>query len=135
MAKRKPKRVKIQPLLPGRSLPPVTDRESPGEYTVVVPMTGVDPRQVFVTATPDTLLIEIRDRETVNHEGNGPVFSKIQDRRASRELRFRHPIEKGISLRVNRNQLLITCRQAPAREEQSWSELLRLDTRASLGGV
>ena len=98
-------------------------------------MTGVDPRQVFVAATPDTLLIEIRDRETVNHEGNGPVFSEIQDRRASRELRFRHPIEKGISLRVNRNQLLITCRQASTGKEQSWSELLRLDTRASLGGV
>jgi HSP20 family molecular chaperone IbpA len=98
-------------------------------------MTGIDLRQVFVVATPHTLLIEVRDRESVNYEGNGPVFSEIRDRRVSRELRLRHPIEKNVRLHRNANQLLITCRKTATGEEQSWSELLRFDTRASLGCV
>ena len=66
----------------------------------------------------------------MNYGDNGPVFSEIRDRRASRELRFRHPIEKGTSLRVHRSKLLIICRKVLTVEEQSWSEWLRFKTRA-----
>jgi HSP20 family molecular chaperone IbpA len=134
-ARQKPETVKIQPFVRGRNPLQLECGETVGEYTVIVPMTGIDLRQVFVVATPHTLLIEVRDRESVNYEGNGPVFSEIRDRRVSRELRLRHPIEKDVHLHRNANQLLITCRKTATGEEQSWSELLRFDTRASLGCV
>jgi len=126
---------RIQPFLPGKRLPLAACSETTAEYRVVVPIAGMDLQQLFIVATSQTLLIELRERETVPHEENGPVFSETQERRTSRELRFRCPIEKGVCLQVHDRELWITCRKASTAEEQSWSEWLRFDTRASLGCI
>ncbi|MBV9035367.1 MAG: hypothetical protein JO182_12840 [Acidobacteriaceae bacterium] len=128
------KAIRTQPFPLDKKLPPFQWSESTGECTIMVPVAGVDLRQIFILATPDTLLIEFRDRETLKQEGYSPVFSETRDRRVSRELRLRHPIEKGICLQIYGSEMRITCRKARTQEEP-WSELLYYNTRASLGCV
>jgi hypothetical protein len=103
---------------------------------ILVPTNGIDLRHFYVVATPDSLLIDVRIRNSFKHDEADPVFAEIQNQRISRELRFRHPIEeRGTIVHVRGGELQITCRKAATSDEKSWSEILHFDTRASLGSV
>jgi len=125
-----------QPLVFVTRLPPVKPVENGGEYKILVPTNGIDLRHFYVMATPDSLLIEVRIRNSFKHDGAEPVFSEVQTQRISRELRFRHPIqERGTIVQVRGGALQITCRKAATCEQKPWSEILHFDSRASLGSV
>jgi HSP20 family molecular chaperone IbpA len=121
----------------GKELPPIEWDESDAGHTILVPMHGIDLRHIYVVAGPDSILIDMKVRKTVKHEDEGPLLVEIRDQRISRELKFRHTIQKGATVvRVRGEALEITCRKATQTEESnSWSELLRFDTRSSLGCV
>ena len=130
------KSIGSQPLVFSTQLPPVKPVENGGEYKILVPTNGIDLRHFYVMATPDSLLIEVRIRNSFKHDGAEPVFSEVQTQRISRELRFRHPIEeRGTIVQVRGGALQITCRKAATSEQKSWSEILHFDSRASLGSV
>lgn len=125
-----------QPLVFLTQLPPVKPNEDGGEYKILVPTRGIDLRHIYLVATPVSLLIEVRIRNSIKHDEADPVFAEIEYQRISRELRFRHPIEeRGTIVQVRGAALQITCRKAATSEEKSWSEMLHFDTRASLGPV
>jgi HSP20 family molecular chaperone IbpA len=99
-------------------------------------MSGIDLRHVYVLAAPQSLLIEIRVRKTVQHQEDDPVDAEIEDRRVSRELKLRHRIERRRTVVDTVGDLLrITSVKASEAEENMWSDLVHLDTRASLGSV
>jgi HSP20 family molecular chaperone IbpA len=124
------------PLVFLTQLPPVEPVENGGEYKILVPTNGIDLRHFYVVATPDSLLIEVRIRNSFKHDEPDPVLAEIHNQRISRELRFRHPIEeRGTIVQVRGGELQITCRKAATSDDKSWSEILHFDTRASLGSV
>ena len=125
-----------QPLVLLKQLPPVKPNGDGGEYRVLVPTRGIDLRHIYVVATPDSLLIEVRIQNSIKHDEADPVFAEVERHRISRELRFRHPIkERGTIVQVRGGALQITCRKATTSEQKSWSEILHFDSRASLGSV
>jgi HSP20 family molecular chaperone IbpA len=122
----------------GKELPPIEWKEDDAGQTILVPMRGIDLRHIYMVATPGSILIEMRIRKTVKYQGDGPLLTEIRDQRISRELRFRHAIQKGATVvRVRGEALQISCRKATETQEEdnSWSELLGFDTRSSLGCV
>lgn len=106
------------------------------EYKLVVPLSGIDPRNVYVFATPHSVLIEIRFKNSLSHESEqGPVIETVE-RRISRELSLPIGIEeRATSVHVCGDCLQITARQAGPEHPASWSELIHFDTRKSLGSV
>jgi HSP20 family molecular chaperone IbpA len=128
--------VKCKPLILETGVPSIQVTEDRDTYRILVPMSGIDLRHVYVLAAPQSLLIEIRVRKTVQHEQDDPVDAEVEDRRVSRELKLRHPIERRRTVVDTVGDLLrITSVKASAAEENMWSDLVHFDTRASLGSL
>jgi HSP20 family molecular chaperone IbpA len=128
--------VKCKPLTLETDVPSIQVTEDREKYRILVPMSGIDLRHVYVLAAPQSLLIEIRVRKTVQHQEDDPVDAEVEDRRVSRELKLRHPIERRRTVVDTVGDLLrITSVKASEAEENMWSDLVHFDTRASLGSV
>lgn len=110
----------------------VTEDET--EYNVLVPLSGIDPRKIYVFATPQSLLIEIRSKSTVRHElGRAPAMESI-DKRISREFTLPIAIEQGATIvEIRGGSLLIRARKSDVEQPSLWSQLIHFDTRAGLG--
>ena len=121
-------------IIVGRSLPVMNVTETGEGFTITVPLHRIDARNVYVFATPRSIAVEIRIRDVVSHAQ--VIHREIQHQRITRELVLREAIEEGsTSLRLHGDDLQITCRKASGLDDKTWSELVRLDTRCSLGSV
>lgn len=118
----------------GQPLPDLTIHETATAYRILVPLKGVDLRHVYVFATPRAILVEIRIKTALVHAGT--VHKEIQEQRLLRELRLGAVLKEGTTaVRAVGTDLEITCIKAVNAEEKAWSEMVRWDTRASLGCV
>ena len=107
-----------------------------GEYRILLPLVGVDPRNVYVRAAARSLLVEVRSRKRVRYPHDEPFDFRLEDCCVSCEFKLRNPIRQGGTLiEAVGNSLHITAIKSPNLEETSWSELVQFDTRASLGRV
>jgi len=128
--------VKCKRLSLEKDVLPIQVTEDRDEYRILVPMGGIDLRHVYVLATHRSLLIEIRVRKTLQHQGDDPLDAEVEDRRVSRELKLRHPIERRRTVvDTVGDSLRITSLKASEAEENDWSDLVHFDTRTSLGSV
>jgi HSP20 family molecular chaperone IbpA len=110
--------------------------EQTSQYIIVVPLTGIDPRSVYVFATPRSLLVEVRVKRVVSHQIiNGFVTESIKER-ISREFSLPVEIEQGATnVKVRGDSLQITAGKSQEEQQKPWSQLIHFDTRASLGCV
>jgi HSP20 family molecular chaperone IbpA len=123
-----------EPIVLGESLPAMCITETRLGLTLLVPLNGVDARHVYVIATPQAVVIEIRIRKAVPHSGT--IYQELQDQCVTRELRLHEAIKKGsTNVRFGRNGVEITCTKEPGLNDKSWSEFMHLNTRGSLGFV
>ncbi len=128
--------VQCKPLALRKSIPQLRVIEDRDQYTILVPLKGIDLRQVFILAAPRSLLIEVRVREILQDQGNDLIEAEVENQRISRELTLRHPIRRGRTAVDTVGGLLrITSLKAPEATEDHWSDLVHFDTRASLGPV
>src|ERR1700719_1799428 len=72
--------VKCKPLSLEKDVHPIQVTEEHDEYRILVPMGGISLRHVYVLATPRSLLIEIQVRKTLQHRGDDPLDSEVEDR-------------------------------------------------------
>lgn len=115
-------------------LPPITVAESSTGFRILVPMGEVSLRQVWIFATASTISIEIRSRSSVDHVA--PFCKETDDQRIVRELKLPSYITKGsASVRPVGTDLEISCLKDPHQNDRQWAEILRFDTRTSLGSV
>ena len=118
----------------GQPLPPISVVEAGTGLKFLVPLSGIGARNVYVFAAPRSILIEIRITKHVTHPG--PIQQERQHQRITRELKLRKSIEEGsTSIRMVGDNLEIACVTTADPDDRLWSELLRMDTRASLGCV
>jgi HSP20 family molecular chaperone IbpA len=113
---------------------PIEIAEGQSEYKVIVPLSGIDPRKIYVFAMPRSLLIEIRFKSSIRHQMINALVTESIDRRISRE--FTLPIEiahGATTVQVCGESLHITARKSEHDQQTSWSQLIHFDSRASLG--
>lgn len=102
-------------------------------YKLVVPISGIDPRHVYVLAAPHSVLVEIRTKCVIPHEVDGAAVNENTQQRISREFTLPDEIEAGTAaVRISGDSLEITAAKSPS-EHEPWSELIHFDTRGSLG--
>lgn len=117
----------------GQPLPLIYIAETAAGLRILVPLKGIHPRQVYVFATPHSILVEMRARNTVHH---ARAIQEIQHRSITRELKFNDLIREGsTSIRLLGDDLEITCTTTRAEEEKNWSELVQLDMRGARGSM
>lgn len=113
---------------------PIEIAEGRSDYEVIVPLSGIDPRKIYVFAKPQSLLIEVRFKSIVHHETSG-ITERVQ-RRISREFLLPAELEAHTTtVRVCGDSLRIRARKSEEDEQASWSEMIHFDTRGSLGCV
>lgn len=110
--------------------------EGMSQYSIVVPLAGIDPRSVYVFATPRSLLIEFRAKRVVSHKMiNGFVTESIKQR-ISREFSLPVEIEQDTTIvKVCGDSLQITAGKSQEEQQKPWSQFIHFDTRASLGCI
>lgn len=114
-----------RPHIPQDESLPIEITEGQSEYRIMVPLAGIDPRKIYVFATPRSLLIEIRFKSTVCHELAHSLVTETVDKRISRELALPVEIEQGATTaRVSDDALHITARKSEREQEISWSQLI-----------
>src|SRR6185437_961261 len=107
---------------------PIEIAESKLDYEVIVPLSGIDPRKIYVLAKPRSLLIEARSKSIVRH-ATSDVTERIE-RRLSREFVLPADIEAhSTTVRVCGDSLRIRARKSENDEQIPWSELIHFDTR------
>jgi HSP20 family molecular chaperone IbpA len=109
---------------------PVHIADGSGEYKLTMPLVGIDPRNVFILASPRSLLIEVRLKRTISHETTGGPVAECIDRRITRE--FTLPVEiarNGTSVQVVEKRLQITARKAQHDQQGPWSQLVCFSTQ------
>ena len=101
-------------------------------FHVLIPLDGIDMRDVFVFATPNSIMLELRSKRILQHAG--PISSEIQVQRITRELRCRDGIAKGsTTMNLVGGKLEITSIKAHTTGDEAWSEFIHMNTRCSLG--
>lgn len=114
--------------------PSIEITEAQTDYKIIVPLSGIDPRKIYLFATPRSLLIEIRSKSTVCHELPGATATEKIDHRISRELTLPAGIKQGgTTVELRGASLLITARKSDCEQPAPWSQLIHFDTRAGLG--
>lgn len=99
--------------------------ERPSSYALSLPLLGIDPRQVYIQATSNSLLIEFRVKRTMSHNLLEAGFTESIDKRMSVEFTLPREIEQGATaVGVYGGLLEITARKAPRTKQDSWSELV-----------
>jgi HSP20 family molecular chaperone IbpA len=122
------------PITAVKELAPIQVTDTGAEYHVLVPTCGMDAGHFYVLASRRSLLIEVRVKKTLQYEAYGPLEAEIIDQRISRELKLGEPIRENCTvLHLMGDFLQITAQKASVGEVKNWSELLRFNTRASLG--
>ena len=112
--------------------PEIKVAESQSEYKIIVQLSGIDPRHIYVFAMPQSILIEIRFKSLVRHETLKPAVMESIDQRIAREFSLPVEIEQGATtIRTCGESLVVTARKAKERQETSWSQLIQFDMRVS----
>jgi HSP20 family molecular chaperone IbpA len=112
---------------------PIEVAEDESEYKIIVSLSGIDPRKIYVFATPRSLLIEIRFKSTIYHDLPRALVTESIDRRISREFSLPIEIVQGATrVQISGDSLHITARKSEREQETSWSQLIHVDTLASL---
>jgi HSP20 family molecular chaperone IbpA len=110
--------------------PAIEIAEEATEYKIIVPLSGIDPRKIYVFATPRSLLIEIRSKITVPHELDQALVMEGIDHRVSREFRLPVEIEQGgTEVQIGGESLDITARKSERQQQLPWSQLIHFDMR------
>ena len=111
---------------------PVEVSEDSGEYKLSMSLCGVDPRTVYVFATPHSILVEVRVKSSVRHPTSGPAVAETIDRRISREFSFPSEIEQSsTTVELSSGFLRITARKCHGEARDSWSQLIAFDARGA----
>jgi HSP20 family molecular chaperone IbpA len=106
--------------------------ERPSSFTLSLPLSGIDPRQVYIQAASNSLLIEFRVKKTMSHNLLEGGFKESIDKRMSVEFTLPLEIEQGATtVGVYGGLLEITARKAPRTEQASWSEIVPFPTRSA----
>lgn len=109
----------------------VVERES--EYQLSMPLSGIDPRKVYVLVAPHSLLIEIRFKNVMRHQAIRAVVTESINWQMVREFNLPAEIEQGgTTVRLYGETLQITARKSQHDRQTSWSQLIHFDTRPSL---
>ena len=112
----------------------VSVEEESSSYTVIMPLSGIDPRMVHVLATPKSLLIEVTGKEVFQHHLVKNLVHEAVHHNVSREFRFPNDIERGCTvIQIRGADLEIVAQKAKSEHDVSWSELIHFDTRSSRG--
>lgn len=113
-------------------LPDILASESATMFRFLVPFEGIDAREVYIFATPYSIVLELTTKCMVRHAG--PIETETQSFRVTRELRFRNAIAKGSTVaRFFGASLEITSLRTLSTSDEAWSEFIQVDTRNSLG--
>lgn len=115
----------------GDLLPPANIASTGGMLRILIPLCGVDIRHVYVMAPSRAIIVEIRTKNNLDYAGVG--ISELQDERITRELKLQTEIKEGsTTVRKVADNLEITCSMSDAADDRAWSELIRVDTPASI---
>ena len=108
--------------------PSAESYERPNHYEIVVPIPGIDRRNVYVFAAPQSIVIEILTRNFLRHPDGGIVLSERTDQRIRREFVLRVPIEAGsTTVKFEGESVQIIATKSTAEEQEAWSEFIRFD--------
>jgi HSP20 family molecular chaperone IbpA len=101
------------------------------EYQLSMPLSGIDPRRVYVFVTPHSLLIEIRFKNRALHQAiTGAVIESINGQ-IVREFTLPAEIAQGTTtVRLYEETLQITARKSQQDQRTSWSQLVDFDARS-----
>lgn len=114
------------------ALPGIAASESATMIRLLVPLDRIDLRQVYIFATPRSILFEVLRKSVLKHPG--PIETETQRYRITRELTFRDGIAKGSTgARLCGGSLEITSRKSASTDQEAWTEFIELDTRSSAG--
>jgi HSP20 family molecular chaperone IbpA len=115
-------------------LPPIRVTDSNAEYTILIPICGIDPRHFHVLASSRAIVVEARIKSLVHYSCNGPLESQVEDHRVSRELVLREAIRcRSTAVLVKDEFIQITAQKATHEDERPWSELLRVNPYTATG--
>ncbi len=115
-------------------LDPIDVIERKSDYEVVLPLSGIDPRKVYVIAKPQELLIEFRLKSSAQH-ASGKV-TETTECRILREFKFPTEIQRHTTvIHLRAGSLHIRIHKAENGPQDPWSELIHFNTRGSFGCV
>jgi HSP20 family molecular chaperone IbpA len=119
-----------------RAHAPIEFEETHSEYHIIVPLSGIEARNVYVFAMPHSVLIEIRFKDITLHKGIETSVTEETNQRIERELILPAEIEQGkTKIRMHAGSLCITARKAQEGQGTGWSQLVHFDTRALRAAV
>jgi HSP20 family molecular chaperone IbpA len=110
--------------------PSIQVTETPFEYKIVMPLSGIDPRKVFVFAMPRSIVIEVRFRRLTNHKMPMAAVLESIDERVVRE--FSLPVEiepNATTCHISGESLVMNAPKAGQSQNTGRSRLIPLDTR------
>lgn len=120
--------VLCEPLFLTEVLPARDPTERPNHYEIVVPIPGIDHRNVYVFAAPRSIIVEILTKKAVQHPSGDVVLLERTDQRIRREFILRVPIEAGSTkVKFEKDSLQITATKSTDDEQGTWSEFIRFD--------
>lgn len=115
---------------------PIEFIELSSEYHIIVPLLGIDARNVYVFAMPYSILIETRLRRVKHHKTIETIVTERTNQRIETELNLPAEIEQGTTtIHVCADSLLITTRKAHQSKGTSWSQLIHFDTKVASPAV
>jgi HSP20 family molecular chaperone IbpA len=113
--------------------PPIEVAETQLEYKFIVPLSGIDPRKIYVFAMPRSILIEIHFKSMMHHKTATAGVMETIDQRIVREFNLPAEIEQGAAtIRIYGESLLIAARKARRIQSTSWSQLLPVEARGAV---
>ena len=109
--------------------PSIEITESLLEYKIIVALSGIDPRKIYVFAMPRSIQIEIRFKSMMHHKTVTPGVMETIDLRIVREFSLPVEIEQGATtIGIYGQSLLITAPKARQSQSTSWSQLIPFNT-------
>jgi HSP20 family molecular chaperone IbpA len=104
--------------------------ESETEYGIVVPLSGIDARNVYIFAAPHSVMIEVRLKRSVRHGLMDDTVTETIDQRIERAFGLPAEIERGgTTVRISGESLFITARKAVQSRNTLWSQLIQFDAK------
>lgn len=120
--------VLCEPLWLTEILPAEDLDESPNQYEIVVPIPGIDHRNVYVFAAPRSIVVEILTKKAVQHPSGDVILLERTDQRIRREFILRVPIEAGSTkVKFEGDSLRITAIKSTDDDQETWSEFIGFD--------
>src|SRR5690242_21895733 len=78
-------------LISPQSLASITITETASQFKILLPLDGIDARKLYIFATQQSILLEVRINRTVTHQQAN--CQEVQHQRITREIRLHKPIE------------------------------------------